>query len=169
VRLSRLNLKLLFAFLTVFAALFAQDSTSYLTPDVMRVGGKLACRCGGCRNTVGDCPMLRCSSADPMRHRIYDMKSHGASDNDIVSQIVREQGIVALAAPPTEGFGPLLTWIMPVVALGIGFWIYSWYVKRNRKQPEALTATDQAMIDRYRSQIDAGLEEPLDPAPGRKA
>src|SRR3954454_21306578 len=95
----------------------AQDATSYLTPEVMRVGGKLACRCGGCRNTVGDCPMLRCSSADPLRHRIFNMKSKGMSDTAIVSDIVREQGIVALASPPTEGLGPIVTWVMPGVAL----------------------------------------------------
>jgi hypothetical protein len=40
---------------------------SYLTPDVLRVGSRLACRCGTCRNTVGDCPMLHCSYCSPIR------------------------------------------------------------------------------------------------------
>ncbi len=31
---------------------------SFLTPDVVRVGSRLACRCGTCRNTVGDCAMF---------------------------------------------------------------------------------------------------------------
>jgi cytochrome c-type biogenesis protein CcmH/NrfF len=153
------NLKLLAAFLLALAALVAQDPTSYLTPDVTRVGGKLACRCGGCRNTVGNCPMLRCDSADPMRRRIYSMKARGMSDGDIVNTIVREQGIVALASPPAQGFGPLITWVMPGIALLGGFFIYSWYVRRNRKEPEPLTPGDQAIIDRFRAQIDRELDE----------
>lgn len=137
----------------------AQDPTSYLTPNVTRVGDKLACRCGGCRNTVGNCPMLRCGFSDPMRHRIYNMQSKGMSDSQIVNTIVREQGIVALASPPGEGLGPIITWVMPGIALLIGFFIWSQYVRRNRKEPEALTPADQAIIDRFQSQIDRELDE----------
>jgi cytochrome c-type biogenesis protein CcmH len=140
----------------------AQDPTSYLTPDVTRVGSKLACRCGGCRNTVANCPMLHCSSADPMRRRIHEMKARGISDNDVVSAIVREEGIVALASPPAEGFG-LITWIMPPVVLLMGFFVYSWYVRRNRQEPQPLSPVDQAVIERFRTQI----ERELDDSPGR--
>ena len=157
------NLKLLLAFVLPLAAVAAQDPTSYLTQDVMRIGSRLACRCGGCRNTVGNCPMLRCSSADPMRRRIFDMKARGLSDDDIVNTIVREQGIVALASPPAEGIGPLVTWLMPGVALLIGFGIYASFVRRNRKRPEPLSVGDQALIERFRAQIDRELEEPPGP------
>ena len=126
----------------------------------MRVGERLACRCGGCRNTIGNCPMLHCDSADPMRRRLYAMKARGMSDNDIVNAIVREQGVVALSSPPAESFGGLITWIMPAIILAIGFFVYSSYVRRNRKAPEPLTAADQALIDRFRTQIDRDLDEP---------
>ncbi|HEY1947873.1 MAG TPA: cytochrome c-type biogenesis protein CcmH [Bryobacteraceae bacterium] len=159
---NRFSLKLFLAFFGVIAAMVAQgvaqDSTSYWTPDVMRVGQRLACRCGGCRNTVGDCPMLHCESADPKRHRIYDMKQKGATDDDIVNTVVREEGIVALATPPGKGFGPVLTWVMPGVALLLGFFVYSWFVKRNRKTPAPITSVDQAMMDKFRDQIDHELE-----------
>lgn len=158
-RPRRYSLKLVAAFLFAVAALVAQDPTSYLTPNVTRVGDKLACRCGGCRNTVGNCPMLRCGFSDPMRHRIYNMQSKGMSDSQIVNTIVREQGIVALASPPGEGLGPIITWVMPGIALLIGFFIWSQYVRRNRKEPEALTPADQAIIDRFQSQIDRELDE----------
>lgn len=102
--------------------------------------------------------MLHCESADPKRHRIYEMKQQGASDNDIVNAVVREEGIVALATPPTEGFGPVLTWVMPGIALLLGFFVYSWWVKRNHKAPEKLTVADQAMMDKFRAQIDHELE-----------
>jgi len=156
--LSTINVKLLVAFFVAIAAVVAQDPTSYLTPDVIRVGGKLACRCNGCRNTVANCPMLHCSSADPMRRRIYEMKSRGISDDAIVNTIVREEGIVALASPPAEGFA-LITWIVPPLVLLMGFFIYSWYVRRNRQELQPLSQADEAVIDRFRAQIDSELGE----------
>jgi hypothetical protein len=37
--------------------------------------------------------------------------------------------------------------------------VYSWYVRRNQKQPEPLLPADQAVLDRFRVQIDRELEE----------
>lgn len=153
------SLKLVLTFFGLLAAVFAQDPTSYLTPDVNRVGSRLACRCGGCRNTVGDCPMLHCGSSDPKRHRIFEMKQQGMSDDAIVNTFVKEEGIVALASPPTQGLGPIITWLGPGIALLLGFLIYSWYVRRNRKQPEQLMPADQAVLDRFQSQIDRELDD----------
>jgi cytochrome c-type biogenesis protein CcmH/NrfF len=103
--------------------------------------------------------MLHCSSADPKRHRIFDMKQQGASDDDIVNTIVREEGIVALATPPSQGLGPIITWIMPTVALGLGFLVYSLWVRRNRKDPEKLAPVDEAVLERFRAQIDHELDD----------
>jgi cytochrome c-type biogenesis protein CcmH/NrfF len=156
--LRRTNLKLILAFFAAIAAVIAQDPTSYVTPDVTRVGGRLACRCGTCRNTVATCPMLHCESSDPLRRRIHAMQARGSSDDDIINTIVREEGIVALASPPAEGFG-LVTWIMPPIVLLLGFVIYSWYVRRNRQEPQPLSPADEAVIDRFRTQIDRELDE----------
>jgi cytochrome c-type biogenesis protein CcmH/NrfF len=153
------NLKLVAIFFVTIAGLIAQDSTSYMTPGVMRVGGRLACRCAGCRNTVGDCPMLKCESADPKRHKIFALQQKGLSDDAIVAQIVQEEGIVALATPPTQGFGPILSWVMPGIALFSGFLFYSWWVKRNQQTPAPLTDTDKATLDRFQAQIDKELED----------
>lgn len=161
-RLPRFSLRLAAAFFIALAALLAQDITNYLTPDVARVGAKLACRCGGCKNTVGDCPMLHCGSADPKRHRIYEMKQRGASDQEIVDAIVREEGVIALSSPQPLS---LFIWLTPGVALLLGFWIYSSYVRRNRKTPDPLTAGDQAVIDRFQPQIDKELDQELDESP----
>lgn len=156
--LNQSSLKLVAIFFLALAGLIAQDSTSYMTPDVMRVGGRLSCRCSGCRNTVGDCPMLRCSSADPMRHRIYNMKQQGISDDAIVSQIVQEEGIVALATPPGQGLWPIMTWVMPGIALLIGFLIYSRWVKRNQQAPAVLSDADRATLERFQTHINKELD-----------
>ena len=166
VRLQRFNLKLVGAFFLALAAMVAQDPTSYLTRDVMRVGDRLACRCGTCRNTVGNCPMLRCDSAYPMRRRIFEMKQTGMSDDAIVNRIVREEGVVALSSPPAGSLGGLITWTMPAVALLIGFLVYSFYVRRNRKPPEPLSSFDRAVIDRFQDQIDREMND--SPDPGRR-
>lgn len=163
-RLPRYSPKLAVAFFLALAALVAQDPTEYLTPNVLRVGEKLACRCGGCRNTVGNCPMLHCESADPMRRRIAKLQSQGMPDDAVVASIVKQEGIVALASPPGTGFG-LFTWVMPGIALLIGFFFYSRWVRRNRQQPVPVTAADQAIMDRYRAQMDRELEDP--PASGK--
>jgi cytochrome c-type biogenesis protein CcmH/NrfF len=155
-RLQRSNLKLAAAFFLAFASLLAQDITNYLTPDVARVGMRLACRCGGCKNTVGDCPMLHCGSADPKRRRIFEMKQRGIGDDEIVNTIVREEGVVALSGPLHH---ELFVWMMPGIALLIGFFLYSAYVRRNRKAPAPLTPVDEALIDRFRPQIDSELDE----------
>lgn len=163
IRKGSVNGKLLAAFLFAIATLVAQDSNSYMNPNVLRVGEKLSCRCGGsgCRNTVGNCPMLHCEYSDPMRHRIAGMQAQGKSDTAIVNTIVREQGIVALSAPPAEGWG-LVTWVMPGIAALIGFLIYSAYVKRNRKVPEPTSAADEAVLRRFQDQIDDELSEEPD-------
>ncbi len=108
--------------------------------------------------------MLRCSSADPLRRRIYQMKMTGMSDQDVVNTIVREEGAVALAEPPTQTFGGIITWVMPGVALILGFFVYSTYVKRNRKTPEPLTEVDRAALERFRTQIDRELDESIEPS-----
>ncbi len=167
-RLQRFNLKLFVAFFSILAAVLVAQDASFMSSDVVRVGAKLACRCGGCRNTVGDCPMMRCSSADPLRRRIYDLKAKGMSDGGVVNAIVREEGIVALASPPGEGLGPLVTWLMPGVVLLIGFFIYWTFVRRHRQEPAPLTQVDQTLIDRYRGQMDAELDEE-DSRPGQGA
>ena len=158
-------------FFLAICAILAQDQdpTSLITPGVLRVGDKLACRCQTCRNTVGNCPMLHCGYTQPMRERIKKMQDAGMSDGNIINTIVQEQGVVALAAPPATGWG-LFTWVMPGVALVFGFLIYSWWVRRNRKQePERINEFDRAVLDRFRDQIESELGDANDISRGGRS
>ncbi len=161
------NLKLMAAFVLSLSFVVAQDPTTLMTPEVARVGSRLACRCGGCRNTVGDCPMIKCHSADPMRRRIHDMQAVGITDDAIVQTIVQEEGIVALASPPGTGWG-LLTWVMPGIVLLLGFFAYTQWVRRNKAVPVAVSAKDNALLERFQDQIDQEMDEPSGRTPGSK-
>ena len=154
VRLRRLKYRPAALLFVAVAALVAQDPSSYLTPDVSRVGERLACRCGGCRNTVGNCPMIRCSSADPKRKRIHEMKAQGLSDDAVVNTFVREEGVVALSAPPSGSLGGFVTWVMPGLMLVIGFFVYLRFVRRKQAVSVPISPTDQVLMDRYRSDLD---------------
>ena len=100
--------------------------------------------------------MMRCDYAEPMRARIKEMQLRGVSDVEIVNTVVREQGVVALAAPPGEGWG-LFTWVVPGIVLVLGFLVYSWYVRRNRQTPQPVSDGDRAVLERFRDQIEDEL------------
>src|SRR5215218_9132115 len=97
----------------------SQTATKLVTPEIRRVGDKLACKCGACNNTVATCQMLECHYSLPARERIGQMQKAGMDDKTIVDAFVKEGGLAALAAPPTDGFN-LLAWVMPFIAISFG-------------------------------------------------
>lgn len=150
-RASRLLLLLITSYLCL-----AQVSSDFIPADVKRVGMRLACLCGACKNSVGDCPMIGCHYSAPARDRIGQMIKEGTSDDAIVNIFVKEQGLKALVVPPAEGFN-LLAWWMPVAAVLIGLLaIYMW-ISRMRKPAAAAPAIDPAVLEKYRDSIDQDL------------
>jgi cytochrome c-type biogenesis protein CcmH/NrfF len=130
------------------------SSSSALTPDVKRVGMKLACLCGGCNNSVGDCPMIGCHYCEPARAKIATMQKAGSEDKTIVDAFVSDQGLKALVAPPTEGFS-LVGWIMPFIAVAFGLVAVVMVMKRFMKPaPAGMPEIPNAVLDRYREQIE---------------
>ena len=142
------------------AVCLPQTSTTLVTPEIRRVGDRLACKCGACNNTVGTCPMIQCRYALPAREKIAEMQKAGAGDEAIVDSFVKENGIVALAQPPQEGFNRLGT-IMPVVAIAFGIVLIGLYVKSTRKPkplPE-IEPVDLGSRERYRERIEKELAD----------
>lgn len=134
----------------------AQSSTEFLTPAVRRVGDKLACLCGSCKNTVATCQMLGCHYSSPARETIAKLQATGMSDQAIVDEFVKKEGLKALAVPPTEGFS-LLGWAMPFVAIGIGLAVIYLFIKRFHKPAAAGAPIDNAVLDKYHEQIEKDL------------
>jgi len=139
----------------VAGLLIGQDGATLITPDVRRVGMRLACLCGSCKNTVADCPMLECGYSKPARLKIAQMQAAGKSDDEIVASFVKENGIQALASPPTTGFS-LLAWVMPFVAIALGLLAITWFVKRfgARRAVAGVPELDPETLKRYQEQIE---------------
>jgi cytochrome c-type biogenesis protein CcmH/NrfF len=157
---SLLGLGLLALCLSQTPSGLAQSPTALLTPDIRRVGMRLACLCKGCTNTVGDCPMLECHYANPARERIREMQRAGKSDDEIVAVFVKEQGLQALSAPPTTGFSGL-AWIMPWVAIGLGLCAIYLFIQKfhPKRAPASAPELDAETLERYRTNIDKDLDK----------
>jgi cytochrome c-type biogenesis protein CcmH/NrfF len=143
--------------LLVSAVCLPQSGTNLVTPDIRRVGDRLACKCGACNNTIATCSMLQCHYSHPAREKIGEMQKAGIGDQQIVDAFVKEQGLAALASPPMQGFY-LLGWIMPFIALGLGLGAVTLWIKRFRK-PAPLPVLDVPADDRYSKRIEQELAD----------
>ncbi|MEO7142629.1 MAG: cytochrome c-type biogenesis protein CcmH [Bryobacteraceae bacterium] len=138
-----------------------QDEGGYqlVTPAIARVGTRLACKCGVCNNTVGDCAMLGCGYCAPLRARIAKWQSAGKSDDQIVAMVVKENGLQALSSPPNSGFS-LLAWWMPFVAIALGLIAIVLFIRRFRTLPApAGPDPDAALLDQYHERIEKDLSK----------
>jgi cytochrome c-type biogenesis protein CcmH len=136
------------------------SSLQYVTPEIRRVGDKLACKCGSCNNTVATCQMLQCHYSEPAREKIAKLQGQGTSDETIIKSFVQEQGLSALASPPTTGFH-LLGWIMPFIAIGIGLAAIVFWMTRFRgsRLVPAPTVSQNLADQRYRERIEKEMAE----------
>ncbi len=155
--MHRLKNSLLVLLLAALAFAQSDSAVASLTPAVKRVGARLACLCGSCKNSVADCPMLHCHYAGPAREKIAKMVASGMSDDQIVDSFVKEQGLRALVVPPAEGFN-VMAWVMPFLAIALGLWAIWLFIRRFRK-PAVVAELDPAVLDRYRDRIEKDLSK----------
>src|SRR4030081_2841935 len=121
-----------FLILVLAAVCLPQSATQLVTPEIRRVGDKLACKCGVCNNTVATCQMLECHYSLPARQKIAAMQQKGESDDSIIASFVKENGISALSSPPAEGFN-MLGYLMPIFGVLAGLAAIFLFMKRSRK------------------------------------
>ncbi len=138
-------------------AMLAQNASLMMNPDVKRVGMKLACLCGACKNSVGDCPMIGCHYAVPAREQIDQMQKANMEDQAIVDKFIEQQGIKALVVPPAEGFN-LAVWVMPGVMIFLGLMVIYFYIQRLRKP----AATGTAHVSTHYNELAAKDLDKLD-------
>ncbi|MBM3812836.1 MAG: cytochrome c-type biogenesis protein CcmH [Acidimicrobiia bacterium] len=147
--------RILAAILLLAGLSVAQVSSEFVTDDIRRVGSRLACLCGSCKNSVGDCAMLACGYSSPARQKIAAMQTQNISDDAIVEDFVKREGIRALVTPPAEGFN-LMAWLMPPLMIAFGLAIIWWFIQRMRK-PAAVPEIDPKLLERYKDSIEKDL------------
>jgi cytochrome c-type biogenesis protein CcmH/NrfF len=134
------------------------NESGIMSPEVQRCGMRLACLCGSCTNTVGDCAMLECGYCLPMRKRIAAEQAAGHSDDSIIDAIVAENGKRALAAPPTQGFS-LFAWTAPWIAIAIGLAVIWAFLRHLSAKPQPAANVDSEILDRYQDRIEKDLSK----------
>jgi cytochrome c-type biogenesis protein CcmH/NrfF len=144
--------------LMLAAVCLPQTATQLVTPEIRRVGDKLACKCGVCNNTVATCQMLECHYSLPARQKIAALQKQGQSDETIIAGFVKENGIAALSSPPAEGFN-LLGYLMPIFGVLVGLGAIFFFLKNSRRKaaPADVPQLDTEMLTRYRERIDKDM------------
>src|SRR5690348_5769534 len=95
--MRRLKISLLTALVAVMA--LAQSASEYDSHEINAIAAKLKCDCGCNQNMACNmqpgCP--RCKEA---KIRMYNMRSAGKSDSEILNTFVAEKGPDVLVVPP---------------------------------------------------------------------
>jgi cytochrome c-type biogenesis protein CcmH/NrfF len=113
-------------------AALGQTATELEQPGVLRVAGKLKCSCG-CQQTMAcvmppGCPICKMNKA-----KILGMQKSGMDDQQILAAYVAESGKDVLVIPPGAG-----GFAGPYIALGLGFLIVLWTIRRYMRKTPAL-------------------------------
>ena len=140
------------------AVCLPQTATQLVTPEIRRVGDKLACKCGVCNNTVATCQMLECHYSLPARQKIATLQQQGQPDDTILASFVKESGISALSSPPAEGFN-LLGYLMPIIGIVAGLGAILLFLKKSKQNriPATVPPLDNEMLARYKERIDKDM------------
>ena len=140
------------------AVCLPQTATQLVTPEIRRVGDKLACKCGVCNNTVATCQMLECHYSLPARQKIATLQQQGQSDDTILAGFVKESGISALSSPPAEGFN-ILGYLMPIIGIVAGLGAILLFLKKSKQNriPATVPPLDNELLARYKERIDKDM------------
>jgi cytochrome c-type biogenesis protein CcmH len=119
------------------------------------LGHGLMCICG-CNQILLECNHVGCPDSDGMRNELMAAVSRGDSDSLVQQSFVQKYGPTVLAAPTTAGFDRA-AWILPGVALLVGFSLVVLVVRawKNRPEPaiaDGLRPVRGAELEQFREQ-----------------
>lgn len=151
-RLAKLLVLVLYALLALCRAPALTATPADIIEDRTReIATEL--RCVVCQNlSVADSPS---EMAQQMRAIVREQVQAGKTRDEINAFFVSKYGDWVLLRPKTSGFSALL-WIMPYVALGIGFLAALWFIRRWTKKATAnatLANDNQAQSEMLRHEF----------------
>src|SRR5579862_250100 len=125
------------------------------------LGHQLMCICG-CGQILLECNHVGCPDSDGMRNELMAAVTRGDSDSLVEQSFVQKYGPTVLAAPTTSGFDST-AWIMPIVALFVGFAIVVIVVRAWKNRPAPALADGSPPIkasdlEKFREQADEETE-----------
>ena len=140
---------LLIAFIA--AGCFGQSAADLEADSVKRVANRLACQCGSCKSTIA-CEMPGgCGYCKRVKTEISQLQTKGQSDQQIIAQLVKENGQDTYLAEPG-----VLGWMTPYLAILGGLGLIFWFVRRHLKA--ATPAVSSEVVNRYQDRIEKDLE-----------
>jgi len=119
---------------SVFALLGAGDPASRFN----EIGHQMMCICG-CKQILLECNHVGCPDSDGMRNELMAALTRGDSDSLVEQSFVQKYGPTVLAAPTNKGFDRA-AYIMPFVALLLGFGLVVVIVRSWKNRPEPAIA-----------------------------
>lgn len=127
-------------------------------PSQQALEESLTCQCG-CGLTVHACNHLQCSSGIPLKQEIAQQIATGASQDQILGYFERKYGEKILSAPTARGFN-LIAWLVPFVAIGLGFVLVAIVLVRWRRgSPVPGPIVAPAVDSSLRARLERELEE----------
>lgn len=165
-RLPYISFASLLAVILLLTALpaLAQDDTRPVSDDEVNAVAK-ELYCPICESTPLDvCATQACAD---WREVIRTKLAEGQSAEDIKAYFELQYGPQALAEPPRSGF-TLAVWILPVVAVVIGGFVFARYIRGLRRDREDMaaapadaqdTAVEAPAKDDYRARVESELRE----------
>jgi cytochrome c-type biogenesis protein CcmH/NrfF len=114
------------------------------------LGHRMMCSCG-CGQVLLECNHVGCPRSDGMRNELAAGIQRGDSDDLVLQGFVQKYGATILAAPTTTGFNRV-AWVMPFLALVIGFSIAIFFIRRWGKMRAAATPAQVAIDPSFREQ-----------------
>jgi cytochrome c-type biogenesis protein CcmH len=138
-------------YLSVLLLLGAGDSGARFND----LGHRMMCVCG-CKQILLECNHVGCAYSDRMRGELLASLDRGDSDDLTLQAFVQKYGTTVIAAPTNKGFDRV-AWIMPFVALALGFVALVMIVRawKNRPAPalaDGVRPLRGPELDRFRDQ-----------------
>jgi len=135
--------------LLVTALCMAQSAVDLESDQLNRVARKLQCTCGCNMDMTCRMEPYMCGTCKKFKTEIYQLQQQGKSDDQIISQLVGENGNTILHTNPGS-IGTILSYS----GAGVGLLLIIWFFRRYRRPAPAAEAIDQAVLDRYHDQIE---------------